>query len=99
MFTDELLYVYNPTEMDKLAGWLTENGIEFTRRPLYGGEQIICDDWEWDAICHNWSYGGNSGLLETMGAIVDSASVGDEVEGCLTAEEVIERFKRLMEKA
>ena len=45
MFIEESLYAYNPTEMNKLADWLTENGIEFTRRPLYGGEQIICEEF------------------------------------------------------
>lgn len=44
---------------------------------------------EWDVICHPGSYGYKEGLLELMGNI----SRNDDVEGYLTAEDVIERIK------
>ena len=47
---------------------------------------------EWDAVCHRGSYGAEEGLLEIMGTIVRD-NAGDNVEGWLTAEEVIERIK------
>lgn len=95
MFIEPSTYKYDSTEMDKLAKLLTENGVEFTRRRIYNGEQILCDHW--DAICHEWSYGGASGLLEIMGAIVDPVVIAESVEGYLTAEEVFEKFKQLQE--
>lgn len=91
-------YKYNPTEMNILGEWLVNKGIYFNRHPQYRGEMIKVPDWDWDVICHEWSYGGSDGLLESMGAIVDEKKVGDIVEGYLTAEDVIERFERLMEE-
>lgn len=66
----------------------------------YYGEQIIVysdtrhNIREWDAVCHRFSYGGDKGLLEIMGTIVDEKSVGDSVEGYLTAQDVIERIEK-----
>lgn len=77
------------TEMDKLAAGLDAKGIPYTRRPLFGGQQIICG--EWDAICHSGSYGHEQGLIEIMGSIVDS-DIPDDVEGCLTAKEILSRI-------
>ena len=91
-------YKYDPTEMNILGEWLANNGIRFNRHPRYRGEQIVVPDWDWDVVCNEWSYGGSCGLLESMGAIVDEEKVGDAVEGYLTAEGVIKRFKKLMEK-
>ena len=44
---------------------------------------------DWDVICHPGSYGYEEGLLEIMGSITRN----DEVEGYLTAEDVIERIE------
>lgn len=40
----------------------------------------------WDVVCHQYSYGGDKGLLEIYGSIVD------DVEGWLTAEDVINKY-------
>lgn len=48
----------------------------------------------WDAICQRGSYGGNQGLLEIMGNIVDVKKDGNTVVGFLTAADVIERIER-----
>lgn len=96
------------TEMDKLEAWLKENGYKYKRadqearydkcgelgRPerhqilVYKGRKVL-----WDAICHFGSYGCDLGLLEIMGDIVDRKKHRDQVEGYLTAEDVITRVK------
>ena len=76
-------------EIRKLAKGLEERNIPYELKTLWGGWQILCDDW--DAICHSFSYGHEDGLLEIMGILVDK-EVGDTVEGCLTAEEILKRI-------
>ena len=97
------------TEMDKLDAMLTERGIEHTygrrfpemdelvsKEPdLFKGQdwgtQIVVYDGEmraWDAICGYGSYGYEQGLIEVMGSVMDK-----DVEGFLTADEVIKRLK------
>lgn len=75
-------------EADKLAKGLIEKGIAFEYHKCYDGIQICCNGW--DAICHNGSYGHERGLLEIMGTIV--RAVEDDVEGWLTAEEILQRL-------
>lgn len=77
------------TEIRKLAKGLEERNIPYELKPLFDGWQIWCDDW--DAICHSFSYGHEEGLLEIMGTLVDE-EIGDTVEGCLTAEEILRRI-------
>lgn len=43
----------------------------------------------WDVVCQFGSYGGDEGLLEGMGEIF-----GDDVQGWLTADEVIARIEK-----
>ena len=76
-------------EADKLAKGLLENNIEFYYYDCWDGVQIVCDGW--DAICHKGSYGHEQGLLEVMGTIV-RADDDDDVEGWLTAEEILQRL-------
>ena len=76
-------------EIRKLAKGLEERNIPYELKLLWDGWQILCDDW--DAICHSFSYGHEDGLLEIMGILVDK-EVGDTVEGCLTAEEILKRI-------
>ena len=78
-------------EISALANGLMARGIGFEFRTLYSGYQIICDDW--DAICHEYSYGGKNGLIEIMGSIVKTED--DDVEGCLTAKEILNRIDEL----
>jgi hypothetical protein len=72
-----------------------EKGIfSFTVKELWGGAQVIVNnsqgERQWDAICHNYSYGHEEGLLEIMGTIVREDCY--EVEGFLTAEEILKRI-------
>lgn len=78
----------NLDEMVKLAVGLDKKGIQFTAHTMFGGMQIICDDW--DAICHCGSYGHEKGLIEVTGSIVRSDD--DTVEGYLTAETILARL-------
>ena len=75
-------------EADKLVKGLTENGVEFDYHKCWDGVQIRCN--EWDAICHSGSYGHEQGLLEVMGTV--AREVEDDVEGWLTAEEILQRL-------
>lgn len=45
-----------------------------------------------DVVCHRYSYGGLSGLLEQQGLLPEY--VDDDIEGWLTAEKVFERWKK-----
>ena len=76
-------------EMKKLAEGLVERGIAFTFTPIYEGCQIIVKD-TWDAVCHEFSYGGKHGLLEIMGTLVHNDN--DDVEGYLTTEDILKRL-------
>lgn len=75
-------------EINKLAEGLAERGIEHTIHECFDGLQIVTADW--DVICHQYSYGHEKGLLEAMGTIVRVDD--DDVEGYLTAEEVLRRI-------
>lgn len=82
-------------EMSKLAVFLVTLGIEFTYKKLHDGCQIVVknEEYDWDAICHSWSYGHETGLLEIMGNIVDfNNTCGDTVEGFLTANDILGRI-------
>lgn len=49
-----------------------------------------------DCVCHYASYGHRLGLIEAMGApLVDEEEVGDDVEGCLTAIDIMARICEL----
>lgn len=73
-------------EMEKL---LIENNIQYTRRSLYEGWQFYIHGTDGDIICREGSYGGDSGLWESMGFDWD----GEDVTGHLTAQEVVSRLK------
>ena len=82
-------YNYMP-ELSKLATGLVLRGIPFEFKPVYNGGQILVHNaLTWDVICHSGSYGHNCGLLELMGDIVLG---GDDVEGWLTAEDILCRL-------
>ena len=74
---------------NKMEDLLTKNNIKYTRRPIYGGWQFYIHGTDGDIVCHNYSYGGDDGLWESMGFVWD---YGD-VTVCLTAREVINRLK------
>ena len=95
----------NLQELDKLEQYMKDHGIKYEREDHNPGSDFEKQrgmDWhqisvpcsgpqkEWDAVCHYGSYGYEDGLLEIMGDIV---STGYDVEGWLTAEDVIERIE------
>lgn len=82
-------------ELEKVEKWLKDNGIVYARidDPFdwKNHHQIIVykdDEFLWDVIWNRYSYGHEQGLLEMMW---DGAE--DNVEGWLTAEDVIEHAK------
>ena len=82
----------------RLADLCSSEGIPFVMRPLFNGLQLVFpefDTWELDVICHDYSYGRDSGLVEVAGAICEN---DDTVEGYLDVEEVFERIKKYYKK-
>lgn len=77
-------------EMNKLALGLMALRVPFVVRPLWDGLQIKAQDGSWDAVYHCFSYGHERGLIEVAGTICRSDD--DDVEGWLTAEEILSRF-------
>lgn len=80
---------YSLYELAKLAVGLQKRQVEYTLHPLLGGLQIRCNDW--DAVCHDYSYGHEVGLLEIAGILV-ADEADDDVEGWLTADEILSRL-------
>lgn len=90
----------NQIEMVKLAMGLLERGIEFEIRTIPGftdgALQLVVPSVanpEWDAVCSNFSYGGAKGLIEISGKYVDEDYI-DDVQGWLSAEDILERIDR-----
>lgn len=85
----------NYTEMKKLIIGLGNLNIDFEIRPLYlGGIMVIVNNWEWDAVLFPGSYGSEKGLIEICGSIVQNNNDDDDdVEGYLTAEEILNRVR------
>lgn len=82
--------MFDFTEMDKLQAYLDKKSINYVRKSIHDGQQIIAFDEKsercWDVVLHSYSYGCEDNLLEAMGDILDH----DDVEGYLTAENVID---------
>ncbi len=83
-------------EMNTLIHRLFEAGIPFEvgGQPICGRAyvQIACPSFEdcaIDAICHEFSYGGNSGLIEIMSAYDEDG----DVVGWLAAEDALPYFQ------
>jgi len=85
----------NLNELFKLAAGLHARGKKVEVRSLHGGAQVLVyndeNEREWDAVCHSFSYGGDRGLIEIMGGPVEDS---DDVEGYLTADEILARIDR-----
>lgn len=82
----------NYTEMKKLIIGLSNLNINFEIRPHhFGGIMVIVNNWEWDAVLFPGSYGYEKGLIEICGSIVQNED--DDVEGYLTAEEILNRVR------
>ena len=83
MFADALKIEINMEEIFKLALGLSKRKIPYTLKTYCGGLQLLFGTG--DVICHNYSYGHEQGLLETMGFSWDE----DDVTGYLTAKEIL----------
>lgn len=93
------------TELDKLEAYLKAKDIRYHRHDVQervgqyvvDQHQIVVLDRKgrraWDAICQTGSYGYEEGLLEVMGRPVVCESDGYDVDGWLTAAEVIARLE------
>jgi len=89
------------SEIDKLDEYLKEHSYNYDHiidspQALKTNQIIVYDDngdRAWDAVCNIGSYGFAQGLLEVMGKAV--VRVDDEVEGWLTADEIIERLEEM----
>ena len=96
-------------EFDKLQDYLLTHGysvdITHRRRQMLGRalvqsehHQLIIYDTKdanlrlWDAVISDYSYGHEDGLLEAMGGALLGGRPGD-VEGWLTADEIIRRLE------
>ena len=77
------------TELEKLKKYLDENGIRNEWNSVISDiDQIIVYDPKhevrlWDVVSHQFSYGGDKGLLEIYGSLCT------DVIGWLTADDVI----------
>lgn len=92
------------TEMNKLRKALDAAGIKWEDRsavPPFGWVGITRtrftnkDGIEVSVICGEHTYGGQAGLLETMPPVhpyEDDDPFADDVEGWLTADEIIEAW-------
>ena len=97
------------TELNNLEEYLKANGIEYERidedniLKLFGVSTVIdrhqikvgvteAGPWDWDVICQSGSFGSDEGLLEGMGSIFEG-----DVEGWLTAEDVIKKIEEAEE--
>lgn len=84
--------------IEKLATLLSIYGIPFDKVECYDGWQIIYpneNEWICDAIIHSDSYGHEDGLFEIMGLTEN----GDEVEGWLSAKDVLDRMRKHYENS
>lgn len=82
-----------------LASMCLEHNIPFEIAELYEGfiigyPTLREGERVSDAICHNGSYGRHKGLLELMGLLTEEELEFDDVLGCLTAEQVFERWHK-----
>lgn len=75
------------TELEKLKNYLDDHGFDARWDSVNNeNDQVVVyldDRRMWDAVCHQWSYGGDKGLLEIYGSICN------DVIGWLTADDVI----------
>lgn len=88
-------------EIYKLLEVLIESRIPFQAQGILGGFQICYPSSEntiCSCICHKYSYGNESGLIEINGLLTEEEKAVDFVLGYLTADEVFERIKKHYER-
>lgn len=89
-------------ELNKLEKYLIRNGIPYVRKDeegLFFHHQLIVgtetDDGssgDFDVVCSYGSYGSEEGLLEAMNRAEEITSNFDDVEGYLTANDIIRKM-------
>lgn len=84
-------------EMEKLIVdlMILEIPYEVTFQSLTGTKQVWYpskNNAKMDVICHQYSLGGDEGLLEIMGLLTEEEQECDSVVGYLTAENVLARI-------
>lgn len=84
--------IIHQDEMANLIIGLHERHIQFRLQSIYDGLSLVCDGW--DAICHQYSYGGTDGLIEVMGL----PQCDGDVIGYLTANEILKMVDELKDK-
>lgn len=93
------------TEVDKLIDYLKicpPKKYTYSVTECWGYPQVIFMDActgerVADCVCHYGSYGHERGLIEALGApLVNEEEVGDEVEGWLTAVDIMSRICELL---
>ena len=91
------------TEMDKLIDWLKicpPTKYTYSVTECCGRPQVIFMDFQTgervaDCVCHGASYGHERGLIEAIGAPLVNEEIGDDVEGWLTAVDILSRICEL----
>lgn len=78
---------YTPKEWRVMRNIMGANAEPMDKHQIIVFENGACS---WDVICQYGSYGGDEGLLEGMGDIFEP-----DVEGWLTAADVIERIEAM----
>lgn len=93
------------TEVDKLIDYLKicpPKKYTYSVTECWGCPQVIFMDVRTgervaDCVCHFGSYGHEHGLIEAMGTpLVNVEEVGDDVEGYLTAVDILARICGLL---
>lgn len=91
----------NLNELNKLEKWLRENDYNVERFdefniPFSRHQVIVLDESgkrAFDVVCHPGSYGFEAGLLEIMNGTMKLCGFEYDVEGWLTADEIIKRLQ------
>ena len=86
-------------ELNNLMQGLMERGIDFRFEAINNGGMVTVLEHNqkvWDAVCHDGSYGHEEGSLEVMGTVIVQNAC-DDVDGWLTADEILERVDRMNE--
>ena len=87
------------TEMDILEQLMNKDNIPYEKRYFFNGVQICypnVDKFVCSAVCHDYSYGHEEGLIEILG-LVDHDEDDNGCLGWLSAAEVFERIKNHFE--
>lgn len=89
-------------ELNKLEKYLIRNGIPYVRKDeegLFFHHQLIVGtetdnaSGDFDVVCSYGSFGSEEGLLEAMNRAEEITSNFDDVEGYLTANDIIRKME------